>query len=84
MKNIIEFLLFLNLSFYGINGTHVLDLGAAHLLAHSLAHPAGTSVSSVKCDKPVHSASHYGQHGHFFWHVVRQILLKIHEYRSHL
>ena len=24
-------------------------------------HPAGTSVSSVKDDKPVHSASHYGE-----------------------
>ena len=29
-------------------------------------HPAGTSVSSVKCDKPVYSASHSGQWGHFF------------------
>ena len=29
-------------------------------------HPAGTSVSSVKYDKPVHSASHYGQWDHFF------------------
>ena len=29
-------------------------------------HPAGTSVSSVKYDKPVHSASHYGRWGHFF------------------
>ena len=29
-------------------------------------HPPGTSVSSVKYDKPVHSASHYGQWGHFF------------------
>ena len=29
-------------------------------------HPAGTSISSVKYDKPVHSASNYGQWGHFF------------------
>ena len=29
-------------------------------------HPAVTSVSSVKCNKPVHSASHYGQWGQFF------------------
>ena len=29
-------------------------------------HPAGTSVGSVGYDKPVHSASHYGQWGHFF------------------
>ena len=28
--------------------------------------PAGTSVSPAKYDKPVHSASHYGQWGHFF------------------
>ena len=32
----------------------------------NVGHPAGTSVSSVKYDKPVHSASHYGQWGHFF------------------
>ena len=31
-----------------------------------LVHPVGTSVSSVKCNKPVHSASHYWQWGHFF------------------
>ena len=30
-----------------------------------LLHPAGTSVSSVKYDKPVHLASHYGQWSHF-------------------
>ena len=29
-------------------------------------HPAGTSVGSVGYDKPVHSASHCGQWGHFF------------------
>ena len=53
-------------------------------LTHFVKHPAGTSVSSVKYDKPVHSASHYGQWGHFFWQVVRQTLWKIHEYHSHL
>ena len=29
-------------------------------------HPTGTSVGSVGYDKPVHSASHCGQWGHFF------------------
>ena len=47
-------------------------------------HPAGTSVKSVKCNKPINSASHYKQWGHFFWHVITQILWKIHEYHSHL
>ena len=50
-----------------------------------MTHPAGTSVSSVKYHKPVHSASHYEQWGSlFFWHVVRQTLWKIYEYHSHL
>ena len=35
-------------------------------IVHMVKHPAGTSVSSVKYNKPVHSASHYGQWGHFF------------------
>ena len=46
-------------------------------------YPTGTSVNSVIYDKSVHSASHYGQWGTYFWHVVRQILWKIHEYHSH-
>ena len=28
--------------------------------------PVGTSVNSVKCNKPVNSTSHYGQWGYFF------------------
>ena len=47
-------------------------------------HPAGTSVGSVRYDKPVHSASHCGQWVTFFWHVVRQILWKIRGYHNHL
>ena len=46
---------------YHLNENH------AQCLMHlTLMHPAGTSVSSVNCDKPVHSASHYGQWGQFF------------------
>ena len=34
--------------------------------AKPLLHPAGTLVNSVKCNKPVNSASHYGQWSPFF------------------
>ena len=53
-----------------------------HLVEHL--HPAGTSVGSVRYAKPVHSASHCRQWGHFFLACGQTILWKIHGYHSYL
>ena len=49
---------------------HLMAATKAHKIGkwavHILLHPTGTLVNLVKCNKPVNSASHYEQWGHFF------------------